>query len=189
MYLYYTSIFKYFAMEKEIAIYDFLMKEGAPKMLVEALKLFGTTEIAGQIHNPEILSWAQELGIPYTQDETPWCGLFMAIVAKRAGKKVPEEPLWALNWGKFGVYQNKAMLGDVLTFKRPGGGGHVGLYVYENKNNYGVLGGNQKDKVGIVEVKKIRLVDIRRPKYNIQPANVRQIILHGNANAVSNNEK
>jgi len=176
-------------MEKELAIKNFLEKEGAPKMLVEALKLFGVQEIVGQIHNLEILSWAEELGIAYSQDETPWCGLFIAIVAKRAGKEVPENPLWALNWGKFGLHQNKAMLGDVLTFKRPGGGGHVGLYVYENKENYGILGGNQKDRVGIVEIKKLRLNDIRRPKYNIQPSNVRQIILHGNSELVSNNEK
>ena len=34
------------------------------------------------------------------------------------------------------------MLGDILTFKR-NGGGHVGLYVGEDKDCYHVLGGNQ----------------------------------------------
>jgi len=129
-----------------------------------------------------------KLNINYNSDEIPWCGLFMAIVAKRASKEIPENPLWALNWSKFGIHQSKAMLGDVLTFKRQGGG-HVGLYVYENKDNYGVLGGNQKDKVGIVEIKKIRLQDIRRPKYNMQPSNVRQIILNVSSGLASENEK
>lgn len=175
-------------MEKEIAIYNFLLGEGAPKMLVEALKLFGLSEVIGEENNPEIINWAQELELNYNADEIPWCGLFMAIVAKRAGKEIPKDPLWALNWNKFGIHQSKAMLGDVLTFIR-NGGGHVGIYVYETKNNYGVLGGNQKDRVGIVEISKLRLQDIRRPKYNIQPSNVRSIFLHGNSDLISNNEK
>lgn len=156
-------------------ILDFLNKEGAPKMLVEALKLYGTHEWIGKKSNPVILEWATELNIKYKEDATPWCGLFMAIVAKRAGKKFPENPLWALNWNNFGINQTVAMLGDVVTFIRPGGG-HVGLYVYETKNSYGILGGNQGDEACITEISKSRTKAIRRPIYSIaQPSNVRQI--------------
>jgi cell wall-associated NlpC family hydrolase len=37
------------------------------------------------------------------------------------------------------------MLGDVLVFRR-GGGGHVALYVGEDEEAFHVLGGNQADR-------------------------------------------
>lgn len=60
--------------------YNLLKKEPAPRMLLEALKLYGVTEKAGSGNNPEILSWAKETGLKqYTQDETPWCGLLYVL--------------------------------------------------------------------------------------------------------------
>ena len=74
--------------------YNWLLNEPAPKMLLEALKLYGTLETPGNSSNPIIIGWAKELGIDndYSSDEIPWCGLEMAIVAKRAGKDVPANP-------------------------------------------------------------------------------------------------
>ena len=67
--------------------YAFLKKETAPRILVEAYKLIGTKEIVGKDHNPKILQWAKDLGMEktYTNDEIPWCGLFMAHVCRLAG--------------------------------------------------------------------------------------------------------
>lgn len=162
--------------------YKWLLAEGAPKMLVAALSLFGVTEIPGKRNNPTILSWAKRLKIEdiYTNDEIAWCGLFMAIVALSAGKTVAPGSwfLWALNWRNWGTKVEVAMLGDVLTFTRTGGGGHVGLYVGEDNTSYHVLGGNQGDQVSITRILKTRCAGIRRPVYSIgQPANVRKIIL------------
>jgi uncharacterized protein (TIGR02594 family) len=171
--------------------YKWLSSEGAPKMLVEALKLYGTLESPGTADNPVIISWAQEVGGSvddvYKADSIPWCGLLMAIVAKRAGKTPPKEPLWALNWGTFGVRTEEAMLGDVLVFVRKGGG-HVGLYCGEDEKCFHVLGGNQSDAVTITRINKSRLYTIRRPVYSIaQPPNVRKVILDSGG-AVSENE-
>jgi uncharacterized protein (TIGR02594 family) len=165
--------------------YQWLSAEGGPKMLAEALKLIDTIETAGTANNPVILSWAAELGANissvYKADEIPWCGLFVAIIAKRAGKEVVKDPLWALNWGTFGSHTEQPMLGDVLVFvrKTPDGrkAGHVALYVGEDPKCYHILGGNQSDKVCVVRKEKSSLYIARRPKYNNQPANVRQIIL------------
>lgn len=44
-----------------------------------------------------------EIADVYKADSIPWCGLFMAVVAKRAGKEVPKHPLWALSWSAFGA--------------------------------------------------------------------------------------
>ena len=62
-----------------------------PRMIEEALKLYGTTEVSGSRNNPQILAWADEVGLEavYTADSIPWCGLFMAVVAKRACKLWP----------------------------------------------------------------------------------------------------
>jgi cell wall-associated NlpC family hydrolase len=69
------------------------------------------------------------------------------------------------------------MLGDVLTFKR-NGGGHVGIYVGEDKTHFHVLGGNQNNEVNVVRIAKTRLFKARRTVWRIaQPQNVRKIYL------------
>lgn len=170
------------------AQYAWLLKEPGPKMLLEALKLYGTIEGQGTSDNPTILSWAKEAGLSktYSHDSIPWCGLFMAVVAKRAGKEIPDSPLWALAWADFGTQTNQPMLGDVLTFKRDGGG-HVTLYVGEDADTFHCLGGNQSDKVCITRISRSRLYKARRPIYKVQPLNVRKIVLSP-LGALSGNE-
>jgi len=171
--------------------YEYLNNEGAPRLLVEALKLFGTIETKGAANSPTIISWADEVGGKvedvYKADSIPWCGLFMAVVAKRAGKDVPKDPLWALNWGTYGTKVEKPMLGDVITFIR-NGGGHVAIYVGEDGDCYHVLGGNQGDAVSITRILKSRAYAFRRSTWNTaQPTNVRKIMLDGNG-VISTNE-
>lgn len=158
--------------------YKWLDKENAPRMIVEGLKLYGIKEAINFEDNPAILEWAKELGLgEYKHDSIAWCGLFVAIVASRAGKEVVKDPLWAANWLKFGNKVDVAMLGDVLVFFRPGGH-HVGIYVGEDQKAYHILGGNQGDHVSIARIHKDRLRGIRKPIYKtVQPANVRQIFL------------
>lgn len=170
--------------------YNYLALEPAPRMLLEALKLFGTLETPGTANNTTIIAWAKEVGGKvadvYKADSIPWCGLFMAVVAQRAGKILPASPLWALSWATFGTYQKTPMLGDVLVFTR-NGGGHVGLYIGEDNICYHVLGGNQSDSVCITRIAKNRLYTCRRPLYNVPPKNVRKIILNSNG-TISKNE-
>lgn len=173
--------------------YEWLLQEQGPKMLTEALKLYGTKEIVGRQHNPIILSWAKELGMAkmYTNDETAWCGLAHAIIAKRAGKIVPFKDydfLRALKWASFGieVQDKKPNLGDTLVFKREGGG-HVGLYVGEDAEAYHVLGGNQSNAYNITRISKNRLFAARRPAYDVLPSNVRVVKL-AKAGMLSKNE-
>lgn len=144
-----------------------------PLMIRHALAEFGTLEAAGASDNPVILGWAREVGLTagYGSDSIPWCGLFMAVIANRAGKVVPDKPLWALNWTKFGSIADRPSLGDVLIFKRSGGG-HVGLYVGEDASAYHVLGGNQLDRVCIARLAKKRLHAFRRPTYRNMPLTV-----------------
>ena len=160
-----------------------------PRMVAEALRLYGTVETPGPADNPVILAWAKEAGLSnaYSSDAVPWCGLFMALIAKRAGKAAPAKPLWARSWSRFGIASPQAALGDVLVFSRARGGGHVGLYVGEDETAFHVLGGNQADAVSIVRIAKSRCIAIRRPIYRVQPASVAPVHLAASG-VISTNE-
>lgn len=153
-------------------IIDNLKKITPPRLVREAMALNGTIETPGAANNPIILNWAKETNTSadnwYNADSIPWCGLFMAVVAQRAEWPIVAEPLRALSWATFGKKVDKAVLGDVLTFKRKGGG-HVGIYVGETADSFYVLGGNQSDKVCITRIAKNRLFSINRPPYKVQP--------------------
>ena len=148
-----------------------------PKTIQEALKLFGVQEVVGKGSNKTIIGWRDELNAAgvkiegYGDDDIPWCGLFAAIVAHRAGKPVVKDPLWARNWANFGSKSPAASLGDCLVFVR-NGGGHVGWYIAEDATSYYVLGGNQSNRVCITRIAKDRCIAVRRPPYQAQPASV-----------------
>jgi len=161
-----------------------------PRMLAEGLKLLGVREAPGAANNPTLLAWAKELGLAkvYSADSIPWCGLFVALLAQRAGKPVVKDPLWALNWLKFGADAGQPELGDVLVFVREGGGGHVGLYVGEDATAYHVLGGNQSDAVTITRIAKDRLRGARNHYAVGAPASARPYVLAVGGQALSTNE-
>ena len=159
--------------------YNYLKDIKLPKVIVEAMKYLGVSEIKGKASNQTIMQWAKNVGVEkvYTNDDIAWCGLFVAQVVKKAGFEIVDKPLWALNWKNFGTKEKIAMLGDVLVFKRDSGG-HVGFYVGEDKDYFHVLGGNQKDQVNIMRIAKNRCVDIRRCDWKIaQPKSVKQYFI------------
>src|SRR6476661_1514126 len=161
------------------AKFAYLATEPAPKLLLEALKLFGTHEIPGKQHSPVIMSWLKELGFSWiNDDETPWCGTAMAIAAVRAGVaslRQPEMPR-AFWWCKWGNPTAVPMLGDVLVFSFS----HVGIYVGEDEHHYYVLGGNQANRHGIDPFPKSSLKCARRTPWRVaRPASVRRIFIDG----------
>lgn len=170
--------------------YLWLSKETGPRILLEALKTYGTIEKPGPGSNPSILQWAEDVGLDrvYKSDATAWCGLWMAYVVKQAGWDDPVNPLWARNWLNFGTPQKTAMLGDILVFSR-GNNGHVGMYVGEDIKGsaYHVLGGNQSDQVMIKRIAKSRLLGIRRCPWRVnQPSNVRVVKIAASGTLSSN---
>lgn len=180
--------------------YAWLRSEPAPRMLREALALHGVLEAKGSPSNPEIMQWAQEvsrapgmkwLGSWYSGDDVPWCGLFLGVVALRAGKTVRSGLLSARDWAKWGdAVSGPPKLGDVLVFWRGsihGANGHVGIYAAEDDEAYHVLGGNQGDRVSIQRVAKARLLAARNFYHTRQPANCRQVFM-GPDGPLSQNE-
>lgn len=126
----------------------------------------GTLEVPGPKSNPKILEWAKKaaafLGIAYTNDDTPWCGLFAAAAMQVAGYRPPKVAIRAKAWGLWGEELEAAIDGAVLVFERPGGG-HVGFYAGETSTTYRVLGGNQSNAVGYAWIAKDRCIAIRWP--------------------------
>lgn len=139
-----------------------------PKWLIEARRLIGQGEIPGPRHNGLIANgWARldkKLGLAarFNDDETPWCGWFVAHCIDVAGLPFPRMYARALAWADWGK-PCKPTVGAVGVFKRPGGG-HVGFLVAENAANYYVLGGNQSNAVNIMQLAKNRLVATRWPQ-------------------------
>lgn len=156
------------------ARFAYLATEPAPRLLLEALRLYGTREIVGKQNSPEIISWLQELDFNWIKDdESPWCGVAVAVAAVRAGVAVRHVEMprafWWLNWG---TDVKTPMLGDVLVFKFS----HVGIYVGEDKLRYYVLGGNQNNEHNICGFLKTTLLEARRTAWKVaQPANVRRV--------------
>lgn len=135
----------------------------------EAKRLIGTREVVGSKHNPTILAWAKRLGakvlgIIVNDDETPWCGTFVAHCVATAGLTPPPIAVRASSWETWGsnLRADKLAPGAVLVFRRPGGG-HVGFYVGEDATAYHVLGGNQSNAVNITRIEKNRCVARRWP--------------------------
>lgn len=131
-----------------------------------AKSLIGTKEDPGPKNNPVILQWAEVVKVNkvYTADSIPWCGLFTGFVVASVGITPVKDPLWALNWNKFGtaIDKNKPVYGAIAAFKR-NGGGHVGFVVGHDNDSLHILGGNQSDMVNITRVAKNRLVGLRWP--------------------------
>lgn len=154
----------------------YLEGKALPKHIQVALSYIGTKEIVGKKHNATILAWAKELGFEkiYTNDELAWCGLFFAHVMKEAGRRVDLSTRDAYDYLRAAKYvdmpnvtkvaKGEERVGDILIFQRPGGG-HIGFLVYANSRNFGTLGGNQGNKVGIDEINKDRLIACLRPNY------------------------
>ena len=167
--------------------FNYLATKAGPRVLIEALRWFGVKEAPGpNIDNPAILAWAAFVGASsyYKHDATPWCALFISFVVKMAGFALPNDPLRALSWARFGtaVPAGQAALGDILVMERDGGG-HVTMYVGEDTHYYYGLGGNQGDAVCIAAFPKARITHVRRCPWKVsQPDEVRAV--HVNAAGV-----
>lgn len=135
-----------------------------PVWLTLARAQIGVREIVGPKHSPIIMGWLQEvgakaLGVKVNDDETPWCGSFMAWLMHRSGLSMPAIAVRAASWGRKGGWGRELLgprLGCILVFTR-NGGGHVGIYVGEDATHYHVLGGNQSNSVSITRIAKDRL--------------------------------
>jgi uncharacterized protein (TIGR02594 family) len=138
-----------------------------PGWLLRANQYVGLKEVPGPKHNPTILKWLNQLGAWWREDETPWCGTFVAACMEEAGLPKAKDWFRAKAWMKWGVPVT-ARVGAVAVFDRQGGG-HVGFVVGETAYHYAVLGGNQGNMVNVIGMPKNRLVGFRWPAGDTSP--------------------
>jgi uncharacterized protein (TIGR02594 family) len=133
--------------------------------LAEAYKHEGLKEVPGPRHNPVIQGWLRRLKAWWTDDETPWCGTFVAHCLEAAGQPIIPNWFRARDWAVYGANLRATHVapGAILVFSRAGGG-HVGFYVGESALYYYVLGGNQKNQVRVDPIAKARCIAIRWPR-------------------------
>lgn len=123
-----------------------------------AREYIGVKEIPGKQHNPTIINWLIKLGAWWKDDETPWCGTFVAHVLKEANRYIPKHWYRAKAWADAGTVLNAPAYGCLAVFDRKGGG-HVGFVVGKDKmGNLMILGGNQNNEVSIRPFSTTRVI-------------------------------
>jgi uncharacterized protein (TIGR02594 family) len=127
--------------------------------IVAGKKYVGLREIPGPRHDSTIVMWLKKLNAWWTDDETPWCGVFVAHCMQSCNLKTPKYWMRAKDWNEgWGVKLKNPIVGCVVVFERKGGG-HVGFVLGETSDDrLVVLGGNQSNMVNIAKFDKSRVV-------------------------------
>lgn len=143
-----------------------------PRWLVEAKKSLGVKEVQGEKTNPVIAGWLQRLKAWWVDDETPWCGLFVAQNLTLTGHTVPRYWMRARSWLDWGIPLSVPSLGCVVIFPRKGGG-HVGFVTGRAEDGkLLILGGNQGDSVSVGLFDPARVLGYRWPSSEPFPIDV-----------------
>lgn len=117
--------------------------------IAEARKHIGLREDTSKFkHSPTIFGWLKMLGAWWVDDETPWCGVFVAHCLQAAGVKFPKHWYRALAYIDGGAPLSRPAYGCVAIKTRKGGG-HVCFVVGRDKKTGKLvcLGGNQNNMV------------------------------------------
>ncbi len=163
-----------------------VVRASYPLWLAEARRNIGLREIPGPRHEGRILAFFKAaMAGWFKDDETPWCGAFVAYCMVKAGLPIPPkgEAVRARAWARWGV-ACPPRVGAVAIFGREGGG-HVGLAVGESATHLYILGGNQSNEVNIMPIAKARLIALRWPA-GVALSPVRLPVMSGGT--VSHNE-
>jgi uncharacterized protein (TIGR02594 family) len=135
-----------------------------PKWITAARSKIGQAEVPGPKHNSWISQgWAKLGAAWYNDDETPWCGFFVAWALKEAGLSYPKNFPAAASFRDYGT-ACAAQVGAIGVKARKGGN-HVFFIVGQtpDKMYYKALGGNQSNAVNIMDILKTDVDAIRWP--------------------------
>jgi uncharacterized protein (TIGR02594 family) len=120
-----------------------------PPWVAEGRRWVGLAEIPGREHAPAIRRWLLDLGAWWSDDETPWCGVYAAHCMRAVGSEPPRAFYRARAWLDWGIELEKPLIGCVAVYERKGGG-HVGMIVGRYPPlGLSVLGGNQGNQVSV----------------------------------------
>ena len=134
-----------------------------PAWVVAGRRWLGAAEIPGSETAPMIRGWLLKLGAWWKDDETPWCGTFVAACLRETGQPIPKHWFRARAYLDWGVTLRAPAVGAIVIYER-GGAGHVGFVVGLDKlGNLMTLGGNQGNRVSIAPFSTARVLGYRWP--------------------------
>lgn len=144
-----------------------------PYHLTIALTQIGTTEILGKESNSKIDEYLKSVNIP-GNDEIPWCAAFanwVLLEANLPGTGLPNARSF-LDYRRGGSMDTKIAkpeLGCLVIFSRGSQSwqGHVGFYLDYYRGLIRILGGNQKNRVGINAYSTKKLLGYRKVEYEV----------------------
>lgn len=117
--------------------------------VTEAFKHNGMREIRGVRHNKIIVAMVIALGGWWRDDETPWCGVFVAHCLKVTGRDVPKAWFRAKAYANYGTRLTRPAYGCIGVMSRRGGG-HVCIIIGKTQDGrLVVIGGNQNNRVSV----------------------------------------
>lgn len=137
------------------------------KLIKVATDELGISEISGSRDNERILQYSEDIGLTWiTDDETPWCSIFMNWIAMKAGFEKSGSAA-ARSWLNIGFSIENPEPGDVVVYWRESPEshkGHVGIFLGFSNDHSRIytLGGNQSDSVSISAYSVDQLLDFRR---------------------------
>lgn len=161
---------------------------------VEELQSYlGRAEMPGPATAPFITRWLRALHTPWTNDETPWCGVAMAGVLDACGLSYPKLYYRARQWVNFGIPLaigktevaksfRIVPYGAVCVLDRPprAGDGHVGIYMGRVERSDGprvsLLAGNQGNAVTYATFPQSRVIYLGWPDKLPSPA-IRSVLV------------
>ena len=150
-------------------VYPRFAQPDDPEWLQTAFDEVGTKEIKGFAHTPRIVQYHACTGLGATDDETPWCSSFMCFIMKQSGIQSTRSAA-SLSWLRWGKVLDTPVRGCIVIFERADKSGkiipnrgHVGLWLSEDEHVVHVLGGNQRDQVGINRYRRDRVIGYRWP--------------------------
>lgn len=144
-----------------------------PRWYQNAIDLIGVKEIKGPKDDPEIVAMFQATGYHAPDDETPWCGAFVAHCLRIAGvdyASVYAVAAGARNWASYGTdVESNPSIGAIIGLGNPATGKvtHVTFFagwVDKKAGLFRGLGGNQGDSVKISTYRKENIMFARWPK-------------------------
>lgn len=134
-----------------------------PSWLARARTQIGVREVPGKGDSPVIQRWLRGLRAWWSDDATPWCGVFVAAMLQPDGYRLPQHWYRARAWIDWGQRLQQPVLGCIAVFERQGGG-HVGFVVgVDERGRLMILGGNQGDAVNIRPFERARVLAYRYP--------------------------
>lgn len=143
--------------------------------IAEARKHVGLKEDTRKTHhNTTILKWLGSLGAWWKEDETPWCGVFVAYCLKTAGVFYPKDWYRALAYVNYGTKLAMPAYGCIAVKTRKGGG-HVCFVVGKDKDTGKLvcIGGNQNNMVSYALYAESDFQEFRWYGKTLNPAHAR----------------